>query len=722
MSSSDASGIFDQLRATKRTHIGSIPNKTNEDFSDFVLPAQGQRGRERGALFAVADGIGSLNNGHIASELVIQSLLRHFYEGPAHGSLFEQTEAAVHEAQRILRQRIEEEASRMGSTLAGLAVSASGVEGIVFNVGDTRVFRIRQTEIKQLSQDQLSTGGSGLVSDELEDKRNTKLSSYMGQPRPLEPIYSRVRIEPGDTFLIATDGLWSVFEERELRQIIERDTLEKAADVLLATALKRRTTDNATLILVRVGGDPRPEVVVPSEATAKSVSSAPRSRLPLVIGGLVMLVGLGGAILAISGILETDSDTTTTPSSALLATLVPTETLTPSVTPTTLPSSTPTPTASITPSPTESATSTTTATPTATRTPSATSTPTATPTLTQTTTYTATPRPTDTATLTHTVTPNPTDTPTATSTVTPTPSPSVTASPSHTSTVTPSNTPSPTMTSTTTLTLTGTPQPPTTTPTPAPTLNATAAAILGTIDPTATPTATPGLVANPSAATNPTRAGRLVEEVRLYMPVSLLTTLAGRLTNSNTSDPQFITLSADTKVNILSQSSEREGQIVYLVEVARDMVGAEEQKLRGIIITSPETISLEFRVRVRQDRSALRRGADRNTDILRSVPINQELVVEAVTREGAWYQVTYQGQTGWISSGVVEAISGDSANVPVVPAPFVVTHTPTPVDLPTVETPISVPTADDGNDGDDDNPPTDQDESRLPELLPPALN
>ncbi len=440
------------LDAAALTDIG-LKRQKNEDSFALQIPPQGNPLAARGALFVVADGMGGMGGGDIASQTAVQILMKEYYSS-ANPDLMAALRAAIEAANVAVRDKAAEaNRPRIGSTAAGLLLLPDG-EGMWFNVGDARVYRVRQGLIEQVSHDQSVLQhqlDAGFISEEdARIARNVNVTMFIGQPNPVQPVYRRGQTQPGDIFVLCSDGLWDLVESSEILQIVQKMPAQDATRKLVDLARKRGAPDNVTVIVVRLGAKPQ------------------RRSRGLVLGALALIAvaAIGTAIVLLSqgNDAKNSTPTPTTPAVAVVPGL-PSET----VTATAIPSDTPqgsAPTAAAVfnihtltftptlPSATPSLTATTTLTATAsvTRTPTTTRTPTPTPLPSATATDTATPTSTGTASVTRTPTTTalpPTDTPPPTPTTrasdTPVKPPTVTLNPTII-TWTPSPRPSPTPT------------------------------------------------------------------------------------------------------------------------------------------------------------------------------------------------------------------------------------------------------------------------------------
>lgn len=477
------------------TDVG-IKRKKNEDFYDFTVPPpDSPQFKTYGAMFVVADGMGGMGGGDAASQVATKTLLQRYYAPATQGisplsALKEALEAANvavrEEAKRLSRLRI-------GSTGAGLVLLPDG-EALVWNVGDSRVYRVRQSYIELLTHDQsvvqAQIDGGLITEEEAREARNVNVTAFLGQPTPIQPVLRRMQTQLDDVFLMCSDGLWDLVEAHELLTIVQNNPAEAAAKKLIKMARDRGGPDNITVIIVRLGNPPRGGAV-----------SGPRMWYMLGLLALVAVVIAGIVLLQGGGDDGNDGETAAVGSPTM--TNAPTEAAVAAA-------GDATPTARKTEAATNTATNESTAAPQSTDEPTAasgviliTNTPTNTPEPTATNTpdvgATVQKRLTQTAeSWTDTPTPLPTDTaiPTATRTATPLPTDTDTPTPEPSRTSSPTRTPLPTNTDTPTATDTLTPRPSATptasqTPHPTTTINPTVITWTPTLPPTATPTTSP---------------------------------------------------------------------------------------------------------------------------------------------------------------------------------------------------------------------------------------
>lgn len=209
-------------------------------------------------VFAVCDGMGGEAEGEVAAFLAVEA----FKDYP-HEQLFRQWNQYVSDAnQRICRAQRSRKL-QMGTTLAGVVLRNNQVQ--IFNLGDSRIYRIRQGRIEQLSKDHTAFQAmmdAGLAPKEERSvtRARNQLSQNLGiEPEELElaphaPPAEEARNE--DWYLLCSDGLYSVVSEEEILQIVIETQLPlQGCQKLVYCAEKRGGRDNITALLICVLDD-----------------------------------------------------------------------------------------------------------------------------------------------------------------------------------------------------------------------------------------------------------------------------------------------------------------------------------------------------------------------------------------------------------------------------------------------------------------------------------
>jgi serine/threonine protein phosphatase PrpC len=138
----------------------------------------------------------------------------------------------------------------MGTTVAGMVVAPSGI--LVFNVGDSRVYRIERDGLVQLSTD--DTPGPKLADGRTAAMTSNLVTQSLGGAYQLAGIDPHVLSEPledGARYLICSDGLSDLLERRAMEGLLGDDDAASAR-ALFEAAMARGGEDNISLILLRL--------------------------------------------------------------------------------------------------------------------------------------------------------------------------------------------------------------------------------------------------------------------------------------------------------------------------------------------------------------------------------------------------------------------------------------------------------------------------------------
>ena len=234
------------FECVSRTHVG-LRRKLNED-AVLVRTEQG--------LWVVADGMGGHEAGEVASAMIVDALGQLPDDGDA-DSFLRQAIAALRQVNHDLLAMAREDVrpKTIGSTVVGLVIEDGQFR--CFWAGDSRAYRVHAGEIKQLSRDH------SLVQDLVEAGM---LDPAEAEGHPDSNVITRavgvsenLRIdtvsgsaEPGDIFLLGSDGLTRLVDDDELLDQLTMNPLDVAADTLLDMVLSRGAPDNVSFVIVKV--------------------------------------------------------------------------------------------------------------------------------------------------------------------------------------------------------------------------------------------------------------------------------------------------------------------------------------------------------------------------------------------------------------------------------------------------------------------------------------
>lgn len=238
-----------------------LKRERNEDAYKALVPPNDAVQHTLGALFMIADGMGGLRGGGLASASALDAVIRGYYgpldsEGVSTGAPTVRLRNAIEMANVHVRQQAARAGlDRIGTTLTGLVI-LDNAKGILFNVGDSRVYRFRNNTAVQITNDQSFAAQHRQFEPDqtVVGRGSTNITAYVGQPFPLEPCIEQTEIRGGDAYLLCTDGLWSLIEPTEMACIVKRNSAERSVQKLIALARERGAPDNVTAVVVSVKG------------------------------------------------------------------------------------------------------------------------------------------------------------------------------------------------------------------------------------------------------------------------------------------------------------------------------------------------------------------------------------------------------------------------------------------------------------------------------------
>ena len=297
-------GIWDHcLEQASATDVG-LRRSNNQDSHAVALAASQERFDSRGHVFVVADGMGAHAAGELASKLATDYIPLTYNKLPdltPPDALLE----AVQQANRHINARGEADPSfrGMGTTVDTLVLLPQGA--LIAHVGDSRVYRLRDECLEQLTFDHSlvwEMRAAGHLPENEEDvpsfiPRNVITRSMGPNPDVQVDIEGPFPVQIGDTFLLCSDGLSGRVSDTEIGQILTTLAPHEATQALVHLANLRGGPDNITVVIARVIGPQRLEDSAGSYQAFENGNHKPRSVHAIVWTVLGMLV-LGVALFA----------------------------------------------------------------------------------------------------------------------------------------------------------------------------------------------------------------------------------------------------------------------------------------------------------------------------------------------------------------------------------------------------------------------------------------
>jgi len=250
------------------------------------------------SLYVVADGMGGAQAGEVASQLAVETVVEQVGAGA------DLLEAAAQANQRIHQLAIDSpDRKGMGTTLTALSIA--GDRGVAIHIGDSRLYRQRDSLLEQLSDDHSMVGqwlreGTITPEEAAVSRYRSVLTRALGTEAEAQVDRFEVDLRLGDRLLLCSDGLCSLVPAEVIGKILAQGSPEVVARELVREAKNRGGYDNVTVVVLRLdaAGDVAPDDEVaadeppadeppadepPAEAGTTSPSTAPAVPAGIVV-------------------------------------------------------------------------------------------------------------------------------------------------------------------------------------------------------------------------------------------------------------------------------------------------------------------------------------------------------------------------------------------------------------------------------------------------------
>lgn len=277
--------------------------RMNNQDSYLLVPAPDEATwRARGHLFVVADGMGAHAAGELASKLAVEGVTHH-YRKQRQLSPPEAILRALRETNSDIHQRGQANAEfrNMGTTCSALLLLPQGA--VVAHVGDSRVYRIRGKTTEQVTFDhsllwelQAASASAGQKVP-LNVPKHVITRSLGPQATVQVDLEGPLDVEPGDVFLVCSDGLTGKVSDQELGMIASVLAPDAAAQLLVDLANVRGGPDNITVVVIRANEGVRDRRIWRGEPLVVGQELRPPPRVhntiwAVLVLGLVLACGL----------------------------------------------------------------------------------------------------------------------------------------------------------------------------------------------------------------------------------------------------------------------------------------------------------------------------------------------------------------------------------------------------------------------------------------------
>ncbi len=238
--------MFDYVAATQK---GCFRGK-NEDRimvgNELISEGSIAGGKFETLLAVVCDGVGGTLGGEKAAEIVAGSFMNFEPSAASPRSV----SSHLYKTNRwvITEQANSREFNGMASTVAGIVLSSDRY--MVFNLGDTRVYKICSNGMELLSRDHLRQAETCPIPESGNDRF---ITSYIGgDGRACFPTIKKGNAEKGDIFFLCSDGVYKFISEVQLKDILaSKNSLEQKKRAILNLSLQNGSRDDLSIILIK---------------------------------------------------------------------------------------------------------------------------------------------------------------------------------------------------------------------------------------------------------------------------------------------------------------------------------------------------------------------------------------------------------------------------------------------------------------------------------------
>ena len=263
------------VRAFGASDIGRV-RKNNED--NFVVcnlttgevgltpPLRNHTLGNRGSLFMVADGMGGEASGEVASQICTLTVPKRLYENlKSIGQVSEPNfvlllQESIEYANQIIHQKAQSNPLYRGMGTTATVAALFGPYLFVAQVGDSRAYLIRNSELTQLTRDQtflnyLKEIGVEVSTDPEKDSRRSILTQAVGSSESVHVKVTYTKVRQGDSLLLCSDGLYNMVPATDIMASVKgTESLAKKCKSLIDKANAKGGTDNITVVMAEFSG------------------------------------------------------------------------------------------------------------------------------------------------------------------------------------------------------------------------------------------------------------------------------------------------------------------------------------------------------------------------------------------------------------------------------------------------------------------------------------
>ncbi len=265
-----------KITSAALTDVGKI-RELNEDY--FLIKEETSSSTSKfGKSYIICDGMGGHQAGEVASKMAAEEFLKNYYsEELKETDLVKRIKTSIELTNKKIYDFSKNNPSvqGMGTTIVGLIIK--GKKAFVLNIGDSRCYLIKKDKIEQLTEDHSLVNElvkAKIMSKEDAEKSSKKnvLTRAVGTNEKVEPSIREINYNPGDKFLLCTDGLSNMVKENEIKHIVNENEPKNTVEKLVALANERGGHDNITVVEVAIENHTNTKILITSIIALLAIS------------------------------------------------------------------------------------------------------------------------------------------------------------------------------------------------------------------------------------------------------------------------------------------------------------------------------------------------------------------------------------------------------------------------------------------------------------------
>lgn len=230
-----------KIRKNNQDSIVCNNKHISESYTNGYQRKSGRVSNSGTSVFAVFDGMGGLSHGEIASSMAAK-IIEDFKFGKQVVSCL--SDYCTNANEEICNFSTQKNLGPIGTTAAILVFTKRGIS--LCNIGDSKIFRIENGVIEQISKDHTIKCAWG------NQKLLTQNLGIPGEEMRIAPYLAEGTYQKGDIYLICSDGLTDMVSKKKIRDIVHDVSFEYLGETLLNEALDSGGRDNISIILCKV--------------------------------------------------------------------------------------------------------------------------------------------------------------------------------------------------------------------------------------------------------------------------------------------------------------------------------------------------------------------------------------------------------------------------------------------------------------------------------------